>query len=353
MISMSFMEEIISILRDSSKKINISGFVPSSAAYLLSRIFPQLKRPFLVVAPTTPEAESLFEDLQFFIGSQGPLLFFPNLDVLPYFQLTPHPDVLTQRLGTLFEIRQSRQPPLVVTSRGAAMRRLPPRSIFNTYTDYVVAKEEIDREGLLLKLVEAGYLSVPLVEDPGSYSVRGGILDIFPPHSSHPYRIELFGDRVESIRLFEPSTQRSLSEVEELILLPAREVVLNEKTVAAAVSRIRERFDEAGIPKVEREMIMGPLKNRLPFAGLESFLPFFYESTANLFQYINPRPCWCGSILLPPRTMGGGFWRRWPRRGKKPPVPSGSWDPQRSISPRRSLKGRRNDSEEWMWGVSG
>jgi transcription-repair coupling factor (superfamily II helicase) len=285
---MSFIEEITSTLRESAKKINISGLVPASTAYLLSRLFSRVKRPFLVVAPTTSEAELLFEDLRFFMGDSGSLLFFPNLDVLPYFQLTPHPDVLTQRLGTLFEILQSRRPLLVITSQGAMMRRLPPRSIFNTYTDYVVAKEEIDREGLLLKLVEAGYLSVPLVEDPGSYSVRGGILDIYPPHSSHPYRIELFGDRVESIRLFEPSTQRSLTEVEELILLPAREIVLNEKTVAAAVSKIRGCFDEAGIPKAEREMILNPLKNRLPFAGLESFLPFFYESTAALFHYMKP-----------------------------------------------------------------
>jgi transcription-repair coupling factor (superfamily II helicase) len=285
---MNFLENIISTLQGSQKKISCTGLIPASTAYLISRLFPKLNRPWVVVTPTTEEAESLANDLHFFMGDSESLRFFPNLDVLPYFQLSPHPDRLAERLGVLFEILSAHSPMLVVTSYPAMIRRIPPRSIFNSYADYVVAKEEIDREKLLLKLTEAGYLSVPLVEDSGSYSVRGGIIDVFPPHSTHPYRIELFGDRVESIRLFEPSTQRSLEEVSELVLLPAREIVLNEKTIAHASTKIRERFDELGIPKQERDPVLVPLKNRLPFPGIETFLPFFYESSSTLFDYLKP-----------------------------------------------------------------
>ncbi|MFO1518163.1 MAG: CarD family transcriptional regulator [bacterium] len=283
---MDWIDEISAQWQGSPKWIAGVGLTPASSAYLLARLFPRLQRSVAVIAPTTKDAEKLAEDLRFFRGASEDLFFFPNLDVLPYFQLSPHPDVLAERLGTLYELAFARSPRLIVTSHSALLRRLPPRSIFNQYADYVVSKEEIDRESLLRKLVEAGYLSVPLVEDAGTFSVRGGILDIFPPHSPHPYRVELFGDRVESLRLFEPSTQRSLREVEELVILPAREVVLNETTIARATQEFRKRFDELGLPKSERDEILTPLKNRLPFPALETFLPFFYESTATLLDYL-------------------------------------------------------------------
>jgi len=283
---MGIFEDLVSA--GTRQRSPVTGLTPSSTAYAVARLFRRLSRPVVVISPEAKGAERFATDLKFFMGESAPVRLFPNLDVLPYFQLSPHPDVLTERLGALFDLLQGKEPWVLVTSHAAALRRLPPRSIFNTYADYVVAKEEIDREDLLRRLVEAGYLSVPLVEDSGTYSVRGGIIDLFPPHSPHPYRIELFGDLVESIRLFEPSTQRSLQEVSELVLLPAREIVLNEKTVSEAASRIRARFDEKGLTKAEREGVMHPLKNRLPFAGLETFLPFFYDSVSALFDYLRP-----------------------------------------------------------------
>ncbi len=283
---MSFIDKILSSLQTPKNWVPATGLTAASSAYFIARLFPQLHQTIIAIAPTSKEAELLKSNLQFFLGDIPQLLFFPNLDVLPYFQLSPHPDVLTERLGTLYQMSATREPLLVVTSYSAILRRLPPRSIFNSYTDYIVAKEEVDWESLLHKLVEAGYVSVPLVEDSGSFSVRGGIMDIFPPHSTYPYRIELFGDHVESIRLFEPRTQRSLEEVSELIVLPAREVVLNEKTIQLATTRLRERFDEQGLSKSERDEILTPLKNRLPFPALETFLPFFYEKVSTFFEYL-------------------------------------------------------------------
>ncbi len=285
---MSFDHLLGSLINSNLTSQVLTGLTPSSAAYLLARFFQKTQKTLALIAPTTTEAELLREDLNFFLGKQAPVLYFPNLDVLPYFQLSPHPDLLTERLGCLFEMSSSRKPAVIISSHSATLRRLPPKTIFQTYTDYLVSKEEIDREQFLSKLVEAGYLSVPLVEDAGTFSVRGGILDVFPPHSQYPYRVELFGDLVESIRLFEPSTQRSLQEVEELVLLPSREVILNEKTIALAISRLRPVFDDWGLSKSEREEILTPLKNRLPFPGLESFLPYFYDQTASFYDYLKP-----------------------------------------------------------------
>ncbi|MBF0493315.1 MAG: transcription-repair coupling factor [Deltaproteobacteria bacterium] len=284
----------MSVLQDLVEQINslpslnkkITGLTASARAYVLGQLFLRLQKTFLVACPSTKEAEVLVSDLTFFLGSDADVLFFPSLDVLPYFQLNPHPDILTQRLSVLYDMTSARRPLLIVTSFSALQHRLPPKSIFQDYADYVVAKEEIDREAFLLKLSEAGYLNVPLVEDAGTFAVRGGIIDIFPPHSQYPYRLELFGDLVESIRLFEAGTQRSLKQVEDLVLLPAREVVLNEQTIARASKELRQRFDEQGIPKLERDQLLTPLKNHLPFAGLETFLPFFYDKTESLLAYL-------------------------------------------------------------------
>lgn len=268
--------------------LRLSGLLPAASAYLLSQIYRREQQGILVLCSNMKEAESFASDLRFFSQDPESVVCFPNLDVLPYYQLSPHPDLLTQRLALLFDLLQSKKQKIVVSSLAAALRRLPPKSIFNDYADFLMAKEEVDRQALLHKLIEAGYLSVPMVEEAGSYAARGEIIDIFPPQSSHPYRIELFGDRVESIRLFEPSTQKSLQEVSEMIVLPAREVVLNENNIQFALTRLRERFDDAGLTKAQRDLVLSPLKNRLPFAGLESFLPFFYETTSSLLDYLKP-----------------------------------------------------------------
>ncbi len=279
--------QILEKIQGKSSSLSLSGLIPAASAYCISQIFPLLHRSILVISPNMKEAESFASDLKFFSRDDG-LVLFPNLDVLPYFQLSPHPDILTQRLALLFELLQSHGPKIIVSSLAGALRRLPPKSIFNDYADFLMVKEEVDRQALLLKLLEAGYLPVSMVEEPGTYAARGEIIDIFPPQSAHPFRIQLFGDLVESIRLFEPATQKSLREVAELIILPAREVVLNEKNIQGASARLRARFDEVGLSKAQRDQILGPLKNRLPFAGLETFLSFFYESTATLFDYLKP-----------------------------------------------------------------
>lgn len=286
---MNVFSPILEKIRLKSSIIKLSGLTFASNAYVLSQIFKEEQQNILVLCPSSKEAESLISDLRFFSQDPESVVLFPNLDVLPYYQLSPHPDLLTQRLAVLFDLIQSKKNKIIVSPLAAALRRLPPKSIFNDYADFLMAKEEVDRQGLLHKLVEAGYLSVPMVEEPGSYAARGEIIDIFPPQSTHPYRIELFGDLVESIRLFEPSSQKSLQEVSEMILLPAREVVLNEKNIQFALTHLRERFDEEGVSKPQRDIVLNPLKNRLPFAGLESFLPFFYESTSSLLDYLKPQ----------------------------------------------------------------
>jgi len=261
----------------------------SALAYEVAGFFRHQKQNVLLVASTREEALQIQEDLGFFLEDSNDLLFFPHLDTLPYFQLSPHPDLLIQRVSVLAELGQSRNPKILITTLPAILRKLPPKSIFNDYSDYIAAKEEVDRDQFLLKLQDAGYLSVPLVEEPGTFAVRGGVIDVFAPHTLHPCRLEFFGDRIESLRFFNPVSQKSLKEISELVLLPAREIVLNEKTISYANSKLRERFDELGLTRSERDLVLDPLKNRFSFSGIESFLSFFYEKTATLLDYLSPQ----------------------------------------------------------------
>jgi len=264
--------------------------LPSSAlAYELAGLFQKQAQNLLIVASTREEALQIQEDLEFFLGDSNHLLFFPHLDVLPYFQLSPHPDLLIQRVSVLAELLQTRSPKILITTLPAILRKLPPKSIFNDYSDYLVAKEEMERDQFLLKLQDAGYLSVPLVEEPGTFAVRGGVVDVFAPHTLHPCRLEFFGDRLESLRFFNPVSQKSVQEIAELVLLPAREIILNEKTVSYANLKLRERFDELGLMRSERDLVLEPLKNRFSFSGIESFLNFFYEKTSILLDYLSPQ----------------------------------------------------------------
>src|SRR5512143_3392149 len=119
---------------------------------------------------------------------------------------------------------------LVVTTIAAVSQRLLPRRTLGEVSQYLVACEEVERDNLLKILLNLGYSSVPLVEDRGTFAVRGGILDIFPPDRPEPVRIEFFGDFVDTVRAFDPVTQRSLQSLQELVLLPSREVIFTHET---------------------------------------------------------------------------------------------------------------------------
>ena len=167
----------------------------------------------------------------------------------------------------------------------AAMQRVLPRSLFNQVSCYLVAGEEFEREELLTRLVRLGYAGVPIVEDRGSFAVRGGILDIFPPNLNTPVRIEFFGDTVETMRAFDPLTQRSLQAVDELVLLPSRELLLTDEVLADIAPRLKERCDALDIPADRRRLILEDLRNAVYFQGIEYLQPLLHPGLETIFDY--------------------------------------------------------------------
>lgn len=273
-------------LGDAKKPKLFSGLQGCALSYALARFFREQQRTVLVVLPSQKHQIEMAEQLQFFLGGAGEVLSFPPLGVLPYFGLTPPVDAVAGRIAFLHQLRHRRTPFLGLMPVSSLMRRLPPADFLDQFSDYLVAGEEIHREALVNKLVEGGYQNAPLVTDPGTFSRRGGILDVFSPQMEHPIRLEFFGDRLESLKNFDSETQRTLNEVQDLMVLPAREIPFSEAHLAKARLKFREGANEAGLSKQEREVFLEHLRHGQTPPALETYLPLFFETTGAWTDYL-------------------------------------------------------------------
>jgi transcription-repair coupling factor (superfamily II helicase) len=208
------------------KRIGLTSLAGSSKAYLLSHWREKVRGPLLVIVPHLRNAETLLEDLQFFINeSDVPSFLFPQWETLPYDEIPPHPEIIRERVRVLFSLLQGEEAVIVSSIKALMQKVLAPvdlkESVFS-----LSAGDEVDRDRLIHFLQEGGYTSARIVEERGDFSVRGAIIDIYTPFYEEPLRLEFDGDRLESIRCFETGTQRSLPQgmIENAILLPARDV---------------------------------------------------------------------------------------------------------------------------------
>jgi transcription-repair coupling factor (superfamily II helicase) len=236
----------------------------------------------LVVAVTrdTQRARALEDELRVF-GGGLPVLHFPDWETLPYDVFSPHPEIVSQRIATLYRLPTIQRGVLVVPV-ATLMQRIAPRSHI-TGAGLVLDKgQKLDLAQEQRRLEASGYRHVPQVAEPGDFAVRGALIDIYPMGSDEPYRIELFDDEVESIRSFDPETQRSQQQVEKIELLPAREFPLTEESAKTFRSNLRERFPI----DVRRCPLYQDIKEGVTPGGIEYYLPLFFEHTATLFDYL-------------------------------------------------------------------
>jgi transcription-repair coupling factor (superfamily II helicase) len=271
----------------------ILGLQGGARAYLLSFIAQKRREPMLIVAPTTRDAEQLFLDLGFFLGEEQStplekrLHLFASWEILPFENLSPHPDSIAARLEGLYHLIEGRAPILVSTPAALMQRVIPKEALKRSYR-YLVVGEEYERERLLEHLVGWGFQSVPLVGERGDFSVRGGIVDIFPPAYPQPVRIEFGGDMLESIREFDPATQRSKKEIQELLLLPMKEFSLRRNDIETIVREIDKRAADLELGRKEKSPLLESLREGISFAGMEFLVPYFYPALATVFSYLPP-----------------------------------------------------------------
>ncbi len=270
--------QILKWIDDGTRTIDIIGLSGSARAYFLANFLVEADSPCLVVLPKQKDAARFYRELQFFLPelqSQGKpgerrLYDFPVYDISPLKGISPHKDVISRRLQALY-VLTSHAKPIVVTSVEAALLRILPKEAMLGAMEYLQVGEETDRERLIQRLEAGGYQRTSLVEEQGDYSVRGGVIDFYPPFYPDPVRVEFWGDQVESIRHFESVSQRSTSNLKEVILLPANEILMEQENIRRARSMGR-------LPLQMKETMSG-------FPGQEAWLNHFYERLDTLFHY--------------------------------------------------------------------
>ncbi|MBW1829518.1 MAG: DEAD/DEAH box helicase, partial [Deltaproteobacteria bacterium] len=265
-------------IEDGGKETSVTGLSGSAQSYFFSQFLSDLKNPCLVVLPDKKDAERLFKELSFYMSVPDTqiqpedvrLYEFPPYDISPLTGISPHREIVSRRLEALYALMTNRRA-VVVTSLEAASYRILPKEALVKSLEYFETGEEVDREHLIAKLEINGYQRVSIAEERGDYSVRGGVIDVFSPLYPLPTRLEFWGDRLESIRQFDPQSQRSREQLEETVLLPANEIIMAEEAVKRARS-------------------MGRLPSKLDagtgFPGQEVWLSHFYSGLDTLFKYL-------------------------------------------------------------------
>jgi transcription-repair coupling factor (superfamily II helicase) len=252
----------------------------SSRALLIAEAARTHAGLLVAVTRDSQRAQALEAELNIFAGGL-PVLHFPDWETLPYDAFSPHPEIVSQRIATLYQLPSVQRGVLVVPV-ATLMQRIAPRAHI-TGSGLVLAKrQKLDLAAEQRRLEASGYRHVPQVAEPGDFAVRGSLLDIFPMGTAEPYRIELFDDEVESIRSFDPETQRSQQQVEKIELLPAREFPLTEEAAKDFRGNLRERFPI----DVRRCPLYQDMKEGVTPGGIEYYLPLFFRETATLFDYL-------------------------------------------------------------------
>ncbi len=257
------------------------GNLPGAALSLaIAEAASNAKRFTLLVTADSQSAERLQEELAFF-APELPVLHFPDWETLPYDLFSPHQDIVSQRIAALYQLPELSHGVLVVPITTALHRLAPKRFLLGSSLVLDVG-QKLDVEQMRLRLEAAGYRCVDTVYEHGEFAVRGALIDLFPMGSPLPYRIDLFDDEIETLRTFDPENQRSIDKVESIRLLPAREFPLKKEAVTGFRARFRERFDV----DFRRCPIYQDLSTGITPAGIEYYLPLFYEETATLFDYL-------------------------------------------------------------------
>ncbi len=282
-------------------RTEILGLNGSSDAWFASGLLARSSgvECFLIVAPDQAEAQKFHRALSFFHGRKADILHFPHWETEPYAPLSPHPEIEATRLSTLVALANGRGKAVVTTIK-ALQQKILPRNVLDSLHLQLEVGNEISREVLLQGLSSLGYQRVTLVEDRGSFAVRGDLVDLFPPMLEQPVRLAFFGDELEEIRSFDPASQRSTDlHLARLELAPAREMILAGSHLETFTRRFKERCDDLEIPRRQREAILEEVREGLLGPGRENLLPLNYESLDSLFDYLG-RFCW---LLLDPPAL--------------------------------------------------
>ena len=283
------------------QRIALPEYAASADALAIAQLADG-KRLLAVVAASPLEAQRLAEEIAWFAPDLRVHLL-PDWETLPYDHFSPHQDLISERLATLFAVTQGQCDVLIVAASTAATRLAPP-AFLAAHTFFMKKGDKLDLAKLRAQMTLAGYQHVTQVVAPGEYSVRGGLIDLFPMGTSLPYRIELFDDEIETMRSFDVDSQRTLYPVPEIRLLPAREMPAGE----AGRTTFRQRFRDTFEGDASRIALYKDVSNGIMPAGIEYYLPLFFDDrTAPRCSTTcrRKRPCCCTATYRPRSPSSG------------------------------------------------
>jgi transcription-repair coupling factor (superfamily II helicase) len=286
-------------LEGSERRIAVGGLAGSARAFVIALLFRQLRRPLIVILPTRKESETCVRDLRLFLGEDS-AVWMPPWDLLTTDMFAFQRETELARLEVFHRLAYG-APAVAVIPACALMQKVIPREVLENYVEWISVGDMRERDDLVRKLTEGGYGRVTLVEGKGEFSVRGNIIDLYPPSSPHPFRLEFFGDELESIRSFDTATQRSIQEFAEFMLFPAREVILTPDRRETAVRGIRRRCNELELPRAVKDKLAEMIATGLGSAVNPLFHALFYDKSGmwtdspspqgglgTLFDYLPP-----------------------------------------------------------------
>ncbi|MCK4838176.1 MAG: transcription-repair coupling factor [Desulfobulbaceae bacterium] len=278
----------------------ITGLRGGAKALLAVRTAHALQRPVVVITASEDTAAEMEQDLALF--TKLPVLLYPGFDIPAYTPLSPDPATVASRISTLYQLINLNKPFILVIPAEALLRRVIPKDKLSNLAELVITGEETDQADLVRRLISSGYEKVSLVQTPGEISLRGGILDIFPPHPGElillgksaplisencPVRLDFFGDNIESIRFFDPISQRSLQELTEFTILPVSDSLYpsTENEDSSSASRLLERSHQLDWDPDEFDSLFDHLKAKHRFPGIEFLLPLFHDNPATPLDF--------------------------------------------------------------------
>ncbi|MBI3814585.1 MAG: transcription-repair coupling factor [Nitrospinae bacterium] len=293
-INLAIFDDILQRLDTTEKIFKLEGLhsLPSKA-FFITRLHKALSKPVMIITSGQDEAEKLLSDINFFLGlSSEPrtpnpepqIYYFPPWEVIPYEPISPHKDISGERLKTLSSVLERARDEnfILITPVESLAQRVLPKEILRDNILRFSAGDSVERDLISEYLVTSGYKSSDLVEDKGEFSIRGGILDIYPPDADNPFRMEFMGDEIDSIREFDSSTQRSIKEIGDVKIVPARELIITEDRIQKpAPASSKQGTEDRNI-----KIITDRIKAGLSVPGIEKLAPYFYERMDTLFDYI-------------------------------------------------------------------
>lgn len=255
----------------------LHGAAPSLSVSELARN----QQPVIYVCSEAQHMPAVAKELEFFLGDDTPIYTFPDWECLPYDRVSPHPDIISQRLLALHRLPDLKRGVLIIPIT-ALMQRLAPTSYINAHTFILKVNDDFDTKAFRQRLVDAGYYSVDQVMAPGEFAIRGGVVDVFPSGTDAPFRVDLFDTVIESIRVFDTETQRSKESLDYIQLLPAREFPLDDQSVQLFRQAFRATLE--GDPK--QSIVYREVSKGLAPTGSEFYLPLFFEQTSTAFDFV-------------------------------------------------------------------